>query len=202
MDTVQKVFGDYKKLNRGKKYVKTINNIDDNILRDDFCSWTILISASQNGYTDILKRCIHFGADPNKPDPIGDPPLYFVLRYLHFNDHSCFSSAEILLKAGADPNIKIKRVINDNCIHIPVLFYLHTGTEITKFLLEHGALTNEFYKYKEFIEPESRDYFIKVLAKRRWVTIKCVVLTLGIHKRAVIKANHPDRLLEQGVFEI
>ena len=108
--------------------------------------------------------------------------------------------AKILFKAGADPNKKIKR---GNTI-MPMIFYLNNDIGI-KELIKYGALINEFYKYKEiikeFMDPETCHYFIKVLAKRRWVYLKCVVLILGIHKRAVVTANHPDRLLEQGVFE-
>jgi hypothetical protein len=44
-------------------------------------------------------------------------------------------------------------------------------------------------------------YFIKVLAKRRWVIVKCIVLVLGIHKRAVVTANHPLRKLKRKEFE-
>ena len=41
----------------------------------------------------------------------------------------------------------------------------------------------------------------KVIKKNRWVIIKCIVLALSLHKRAVVTANHPDRLKQLGVFE-
>ena len=194
MDTIQKVLDDLKMRMLGIHFVETINHIDDDI-RDNCTPWNILMSAAcDNGYTDILKRCIYFGADVNKCDFLGQHPLYLALLYFYTHGpRFSFSNAEILFKAGVSANIKCGN-------NIPILFYLHTGTEITKFLLKHGALTNEFHKYKEFIKPESHDYFIKVLAKRRWVIIKCIVLALGIHKRAVVSANHPDRLKLLGTF--
>jgi len=192
MDTVQKVLDDFKMLNPRINYIESINHIDDNI-RDNCNPWNILMCACNNGHTDILKRCISLGADVNKRDFSGEHPLYLALLYFYtYGPSFSFSTAEILFKAGVSPNIK--------CEDIPILFYLHTGTEITHFLLKHGALTNEFHKYKEFIKPESHMYFIKVLAKRRWVVVKCIVLILGIHKRAVVTANHPLRKLERGEF--
>jgi hypothetical protein len=40
----------------------------------------------------------------------------------------------------------------------------------------------------------------KVIKKNRWVKIKCIVIALSLHKRAVVTANHPLRLLERGDF--
>jgi len=52
------------------------------------------------------------------------------------------------------------------------------------------------------MKPETQTYYTKVLAKRRWVTIKCLTLVLSLHKRAVERINHPDRLFQQGYFEL
>jgi ankyrin repeat protein len=192
MDTVQKVLDDFKMLNPRINYIESINHIDDNI-RDNCNPWNILMCACNNGHTDILKRCISLGADVNKLNFLNQHPLYLALLYFYtYGPSFSFSTAEILFKAGVSPNIK--------CEDIPILFYLHTGTEMTNFLLKHGALTNQFYKYKEFIKPESHMYFIKVLAKRRWVYLKTIVIILGVHKRAVVTANHPLRKLQRGEF--
>lgn len=48
---------------------------------------------------------------------------------------------------------------------------------------------------------EPFQYISKKLAGRRWVFVKCYVKWLGIHQRAVISANHPNRLKELGVFD-
>ncbi len=194
MDTLQKVFDDFKKLNCGTNYVETINHIDDSV-HDKGSHWTILMSACMNRHIDIVKRCIRFGADPNKVDCQDSPPLYLALQSYLF-DNCAENIGKLLFKAGANPNKKIKR---GNTI-IPMIFYINNVSGI-KELIKYGALLNEFYKYKEFIDLSPLRYFKKVLAKRRWVYIKCVVLVLGIHKRAVVSANHPERLLEQGYFQ-
>ena len=113
--------------------------------------------------------------------------------YLFENNNNI---VKILLEAGADPNILI--------CNTPLIFSVYMDVSFKKvdLLLRYGALIKEFYKYRTFFRKEEYSYFIKILAKRRWVTIKCVTLILGIHKRAVVTANHPDRLLQQGVFEI
>ncbi len=200
MDTLQKVLDDFKNVNSSMDYIETINHIDDDIC-NDIKPWTILMSACQNGHIDIVKRCIRFGADVNKVDCNDSPPLYLALLLHYFYKTIQLNIAKILFKAGADPNKKIKR---GNTI-MPMIFYLNNDIGI-KELIKYGALINEFYKYKEiikeFMDPETCHYFIKVLAKRRWVYLKCVVLILGIHKRAVVTANHPDRLKQQGVFEL
>lgn len=49
----------------------------------------------------------------------------------------------------------------------------------------------------------SRGYkMYKVIKKNRWVTIKCLVLILGLHSRAVVTANNPLRKLERGEFNV
>ena len=190
MDTIQKVFNDLKRLNRYRNHVKSINHIDDNIHTSD-STWNVLMSACMDEYPDILKRCISLGADVNKLDSHDSPPLYFGLQYCNQKNNI----AEILLQAGANPNVIVKGV--------PILFYVFWRDENFKnvdLLIRYGALTNEFYKYRHFSTEHKQNYFIKVLAKRRWVTIKCATLILSLHKRAVITANHPLRLLERGDF--
>lgn len=51
-------------------------------------------------------------------------------------------------------------------------------------------------KYKSLFELVSQK-----LAGRRWVFVKCCVKWLAVHQRAVISANHPNRLKELGVFD-
>jgi hypothetical protein len=45
-------------------------------------------------------------------------------------------------------------------------------------------------------------YIAQKLAQRRWTFIKCYVGWLGLHQRAVITANHPNRLKEIVIFKI
>ncbi len=173
-------------------YIDDIDDIDDVI---DLPGWgfssTMLIIASYYGDINIVKKCIKLGADVNKMNITDRNALFFSIS------NGKYEITKLLLKAGADPNIRIKTYGNTN---VPMIFYLYHCTGI-KELIKYGALLNEFYICREFIQTDSHMYFIKILAKRRWVTIKCVTLILGIHKRAVVTANHPERLLEQGYFQ-
>jgi hypothetical protein len=38
--------------------------------------------------------------------------------------------------------------------------------------------------------------------RRKWMLIKCSVKFLSLHQRAVVTANHPQRLRELGVFTL
>ena len=66
--------------------------------------------------------------------------------------------------------------------------------------------TEEFYDYRYICinncYRDSFEYISKKLAQRRWTFVKCYVLLLGLHQRAVVSANHPNRLKELGEFEI
>ena len=191
MDTVQSVFNDLKRLDKYTNHVKSINHIDDDIHASRNI-WNILMSACMNGYPDIVKRCISLGADVNKLDYHDTPPLYMGLQYCNNKNNI----AQILLQAGANPNIIVKGA--------PILFYVFWRDENVKnvdLLIRYGALTNEFYKYRHFLTENKQKYFIKILSKRRWVYIKCVMLILSVHKRAVERVNHPDRLKLLGTFE-
>ncbi len=47
-----------------------------------------------------------------------------------------------------------------------------------------------------------KKYVNKLYKLKGWVIIKSLTKVLSLHKRAVERVNHPDCLLEQGVFEI
>jgi len=174
--------------------VDTINHIDDNIytrLEDK----SLLVYGSYWGDIDLVEKCIKLGADVNKRG--GDsPPLCWAFVLNHFD------VCKMLLESGADPNVMIYSM-NHNC-YLPLIFnrrsFRKPKYDYISLLIKHGALLNEFYKYS--LEQEVHDDIIKVLAKRRWVTIKCVVLILALHKRAVERVNHPVRLFQQGYFEL
>jgi len=59
-----------------------------------------------------------------------------------------------------------------------------------------------FHCYEEKPQRLSIYRTITIDAPSRWKTIYCIVKLLGLHKRAVVTANHPLRLLERKEFEL
>ena len=45
-------------------------------------------------------------------------------------------------------------------------------------------------------------YIAQKFAHRNWTFIKCYTRLLSLHQRAVVSANHPNRLKQLGVFDI
>ena len=158
----------------------------------------LLLKCTIDGYSDLVERCIKLGSDLEDFDAYGRTALCWALM----EDH--IKIAEILLKAGANPNVKISQGCFDTN-PIPIVFYIvniyYAYRSRLDLLLKYGANINEINKYQNLLIPSTLRCFRKILAKRRWVIIKCTVLVLGIHKRAVVTANHPLRLLERGEFE-
>ena len=158
---------------------------------------SLLIKCVLYGHVDLVKRCIKLGSRLEDYDAYGRTALCWALR----EDH--IEIIKILLKAGANPNVKITQSFDRD--PIPIIFYIVNACYIypsrLDLLLKYGALIHEINKYQEILIPTTLRYFRKLLAKRRWVVVKCIVLALGIHKRAVVTANHPLRLLERGEFE-
>jgi hypothetical protein len=161
---------------------------------------TLLLYCAMYGHTDLVEKCIKLGAIIDVCDSYLRTPLCWALTK---NDKRMIN---LLLKAGANPNIKINEVNGINCM--PIVFFLinqlYFQLSELKLLIQYGVLLNDYHLYINpyFRESTFFSYFFKVVAKRRWVKVKCIVVALSLHKRAVERVNHPDRLLEQGVFEI
>ena len=71
----------------------------------------------------------------------------------------------------------------------------------------HEVLKNypTLKEYRECVIRElDPDYYINLrkITHRKWKILKASTKFLGLHKRAVVTANHPLRLLERGEFEI
>jgi len=150
-----------------------------------------------------LKKYLDNGGDPNSHYRSFGNEL--ILYYIHFID--CL---ELLLQYGADPN---KPVIKGRT---PLFYYYNMYSDIKrlKLFLKYGAFINNGireYMYSLFIHEtvyinmyakETFEYICKKLAQRRWTFVKCYVKLLAVHKRAVVSANHPNRLKDLGYFEI
>jgi hypothetical protein len=155
---------------------------------------SLLTKCVEYGHIDLVERCIKLGSRLENHDSYGRTALCWALIEGHIK------ISEILLKAGADPNVKIIESFDGP--EIPIIFFIvnryYFTTERVHLLLKYGAMINKIHKFRLY--EHTRDCFRKLLAKRRWVVVKCIVLALGIHKRAVVTANHPLRLLERGEF--
>ncbi len=171
--------------------VDSLNHIDD-IIHTDGRQQTLLIYGSYYGDVLLIEKCIKLGADVNKCTRLS-PPLCWAFAMNNF------TICKILLEAGANPNVVYSMSGYYNSF--PLIFHTQLNDYTTLFI-KHGALINEFYKYKLKLGQKSHTYFRNLLAKRRWVTIKCLTLVLSLHKRAVERVNHPDRLFQQGYFEL
>ena len=169
--------------------VDSLNHIDD-IIHTDGRQQTLLIYGSYYGDVLLIEKCIKLGADVNKCTRLS-PPLCWAFAMKNF------TICKMLLEAGANPNVVYS--MSGYYSSFPLIFHTQLNDYTTLFI-KHGALINEFYKYKLKLGQKSHTYFRNLLAKRRWVTIKCLVLILGLHSRAVITANHPLRKLERDEF--
>ncbi len=177
------------------KHVRNKNEVIDE------CGVTLLLVFAMHGDSNLVEKIVKLGANLEDHDCYNRTALCFGL----FNHKKHMVNS--LLKAGANPNVKINTIFGLK--KIPLVFYLINYRDIRVYelnlLIKHGVILSDYKLYLDNITYRKSDFFshfFKVLAKRRWVTIKCVTLILGIHKRAVVTANHPDRLLQQGVFEI
>ena len=58
-------------------------------------------------------------------------------------------------------------------------------------------------KYRPKVDDTSREFMKKHLPDvlSKWVLMRCSVKLLGLHKRAVVTANHPLRKLARGEFK-
>jgi hypothetical protein len=158
-------------------------------------SSTLLLKCVQYGHTDLIKRCIKLGSRLEDHDSYGRTALCWALL------ENRVDIARLLLKAGANPNVKITECYSEH--DTPIVFLLLNNYFCDKrleLLVEYGVLLNDYKENLSSTSTCSTRHFFKIMAKRRWVKIKCIVLTLSLHKRAVVTANHPLRLLERGDF--
>jgi len=151
---------------------KNITNINDYISEQGDYKCTLLNCCIIYKNYDLIKKCISFGADVNKCNNCGKPPLYMAFWFYQYD------TAELLLQSGADPNILIDGTPIISC-NLVIM-----NEQVIRILIKYGALLNKVYDYYSNILPNKRKIFIKLLAKRRWVKIKCIVKILSIHKRS------------------
>jgi hypothetical protein len=91
---------------------------------------------------------------------------------------------------GKEPNGSYIWTPEEEVIFRKLIFKVKDYRELAKRLnrTEDSVLIKLIY-YKKELRKEAR-----------WKILFCATKFLGVHKRAVITANHPDRLKELGVF--
>jgi ankyrin repeat protein len=114
------------------EYKLNINHIDSN-------GMTPLIFAIKMQKDEVfIRKLLELGADPNLAGPNTPPALYFMRFHLDEIEEIC----ELLLKAGADPNL---RFINEDksTTSFMALVTSHPSEELLQILIKHGGNVNE-----------------------------------------------------------
>ncbi|MFC1537163.1 ankyrin repeat domain-containing protein [Pseudomonadota bacterium] len=93
-------------------------------------------------YPEALQYLLSKGLNPNHQNDFGKTPLIYAAQY------NQPESVKMLLEAGADPNVKTTRPVNDcfytiRTYNMTPLHYAvrYASPEIIKMLLDHGAAT-------------------------------------------------------------
>jgi ankyrin repeat protein len=145
--------------------------------------WTPIHEAGyRNGRPKIAKLLIESGANVNVRNDIGWSPLHVAAHYLNLE------IAELLLKAGADPNAQ--RIGYDNATPLHYAFYYTDSDDyekecmMVKLLLDHGAdpymkcVTNSDVDYSvktnaiEIARNHDRNDIIKIFEEHQIIDIK------------------------------
>ncbi len=160
------------------------------------------------GYCNIrhIKLLLKFGADPNCMDN-GYTPLHKITSYY---GHMFIEPFHLLMDSGANINIKTKH--GDSCMdllvkeHLKLEYYNNCSIELR--LQQQSSIETKFnlcmkhncpLKYHPRLKQVPK--VLKYWCRRKWVLLLAVVKLLSLHQRAVVSANHPNRLKQMGVFE-
>ena len=158
-------------------------------------------------HIEHIKLLLKFGADPNCTNvdynPLHRITNYYLTNFINnnlINNNNFIEIFNLLIKYGADINIKTKH--GDSCIDLvvkhPNLRLLQQSFIDTKFnlFMKHNCALKYHPTLKQI--PNVLKYW----CRRKWMIIRSAVKLLSLHQRAVITANHPNRLKEIGIFEI
>lgn len=81
-----------------------------------------------------------------------------------------------------------------------VVFKKHISIDCHEFYMCNQQTFEKEQNHHMWFKPDNTGKIYKLIPKNRWVTLKCCVKLLSLHKRAVIIANHPLRKLARGEF--
>lgn len=151
----------------------------------------------------LLQIMIKYGLDVNKSINhhnifIINAPYSVTTLAILFGD---LELIKYIINVGADVN----KLVNNH--GAPIHAFGYTKGDIHEFFtylrLIGGNFKLQGYKGEtplDYTFASNRTFFRNQITKCRWKMIKFVTIILGIHKRAVERVYHPDRLLEQGTF--
>jgi len=131
--------------------------------------------------------------------------LYRVARFCYSDQLICL---QFLVEHGAYINNSIRDIIYSDFVYdyYEDTSYYYSESEYDSESSDSESETEEFHDYRKICINNclrgSFEYISKKLAQRRWTFVKSIVKFLAVHQRAVVTANHPNRLKELGEFEI
>ena len=156
--------------------------------------------------TKHIKLLLQFGADPNCMDH-GVTPLHEITSY--YGDFIVLFN--LLMNSGADINIKTKH--GDSCMdllvkeHLKLEYYNNCSIELR--LLQQRSIDTKFNLFMKHncalkYHPRLKQIpsVLKYWCQRKWAIIRSATKLLSLHQRAVVTANHPNRLKQLGYFNV
>ena len=113
----------------------------------------------------------------------------------------CPRYTEFLFELGADINTKMQppstRDPNPELFADVILAHVHRSEVPVKCFEKYRPL----FGYSERLKRRFPTLY-RIWVRRKWMLIKCSVRFLRLHQRAVVTANHPQRLRDLGTFEV
>ena len=170
----------------------------------------ILTSDEYNYFVYIkgndFKLLWHFNCIPE--EFCGD---FHIDYWENINDVNIFSKTDKLPYIDIDPCLDVPRVYQER--YKPLRPDLQFYCNHDKFkTIPEDELNVRYFRVKNLIyifhcyeeKPISLyiHHTISIQAPSRWKILHCLVKLLSLHKRAVVTANHPDRLLERNEFQL
>ena len=109
---------------------------------------TCLHIACRNGRKNLVQLLVNWKADVHVKDCIDNSPLLASLTATEHWQKRCNAIPNILLKAGADPNIKAKihnsrYIVTDLEVTPLIMAALNDNAELAKLLVNHGVNVND-----------------------------------------------------------
>ena len=133
--------------------------------------------------------------------------LYTVARSIYSDKLNCL---KILVTHGAYINNRIRDILYSDFVYD---YYEDTSNYDSEYeydsessYSDSDSETEELHDYRKICINNywrgSFEYICKKLAQRRWKLLLAIMKLLGLHQRAVVSANHPNRLKQLGVFNV